>query len=249
MGLSTRKKIAFVRTRPVTVGDLANLLEMLGEGVAPLHKRESGRYGNGGIAFTTKEPKHQTKYVKFTGADLPDTFTPGSAVVWGEYTEPVWTPSNRFHIEVFALGMNFGDTSGLCAAIKAALGCMDLRDVKALERAAPPPPPVPRAPRAPALPPREQRYAEALAKGDAEGNFFGEGLSDPAPAAPPARKRAKKTPSREQVFKAAYAECEAQGDDVAQWVPQRDPAWAARQAAALAEIEAEDAARRAEPDE
>jgi len=135
MGLSTRKKIAFVRTRAVTHGDLANLLEMLGEGVSPLHKRESGQYGNGGIAFTTKEPKHQTKYVKFTGADLPDTFTPGSDVVWGDYTEPVWTPSNRFHIEVFALGMNFGDTSGLCAAIKAALGCMDLRDVKALERA------------------------------------------------------------------------------------------------------------------
>jgi hypothetical protein len=240
MGLSTRKKIAFVRTRPVTVGDLANLLEMLGEGVSPLHKRESGQYGNGGIAFTTKEPKHQTKYVKFTGADLPDFFTPGSNSVWGEYTEPVWTPSNRFHIEVFALGMNFGDTSGLCAAIKAALGCMDLRDVKALERAAPPPPPVPRAPRAPALPPREQLFAAAIVALDAEGDIFGEGLSDPAAATPPPRKRAKKTPSHAQRFKTALAECEAQGDDLAGWdPPARDPSWAARQATALAKIEAE----------
>jgi hypothetical protein len=242
MPRSTMKRIYFVRTRPVTHGDLATLLEMLGEGVAPLHKRESGEYGNGGIAYTTTEPEHKYKYVKFTGADLPDTFTPGSGVVLGEYTEPVWTASNRFHIEVVALGMNFGDTSGLCAAIKAALGCMDLRDVKALERAAPRAAPSPPAPRA-VLPPREQLFAAALAALDAEGDIFGEGVRAPAPPAPPApprARRAKKKPSRAQRFKAAHAACEAQGDSLAGWgAPAPDPAWAARHAAALEEIEAE----------
>jgi hypothetical protein len=67
------KKIYFVRTRPVTHGDLANLLEMLGEGVSPAHKASGDGYGAGGIAYTTTEPEHKYKYVRFTGADLPDT--------------------------------------------------------------------------------------------------------------------------------------------------------------------------------
>jgi hypothetical protein len=244
MGRSTMKKIDFVRTRPVTHGDLATLLGMLQErgfDVSPAHKASGDGYGAGGIAYTTTEPEHKYKYVRFTGADLPDLFTPGSAVVWGEYTEPVWTPSNRFNIEVRALGMNFGDTSDLCAAIKAAFGCMDLRDVKALKREANarerhmPRPPA----RAPALAPRHERVAAALVVIDAEGDMFGEGVRTPAPPAPPARARRAK-PSREQRFKAAHAACEAHGDILAGWgAPAPDLAWAARQAAALEEIEAE----------
>jgi hypothetical protein len=63
-----------------------------------------------------------------------------------------------------------------------------------------------------------------------------------------APRRARK-PSHAQRFKAAYAACEAQGDDPSKWgAAARDPAWATRQAAVLAEIEAEDAARRAAED-